>query len=192
MEGHPPTALLIKRYPNRKLYNTRSKEYITLDEVAEIVRQGIDILVVDHTNGEDLTAAVLSQILLGKERKQSGLLPVSFLSALVNAGEDAFELARRFLVASFDSNHFIDGEIKRRIEVLTSEGSITHQEGQVWMEKLQQVGRDAPLAQFSLEQTLSRSLQAYGYDSRAEYKRLLEQVEKLSEEVDQLMQDQDS
>ena len=53
--------LVIKRYPNRKLYDTEAKRYITLDGIAELIRQGAEVRVIDHTTDEDLTAVTLTQ-----------------------------------------------------------------------------------------------------------------------------------
>ena len=66
---------MIKRYPNRKLYDTEAKQYITLSGIAELIRQGGDIQVSDYATGEDLTALTLSQIIFEQEKKQSGFLP---------------------------------------------------------------------------------------------------------------------
>ena len=75
--------VVIKRYPNRKLYDTVAKQYIALEGVAELVRQGAEIKVVDHASGEDLTALTLTQIILEQEKKRPGLLTHSFLTDLI-------------------------------------------------------------------------------------------------------------
>ena len=67
--------ITIKRYPNRKLYNTDTKRYITLDGIAELIRDGESVQVVDHTTNEDLTSLTLSQIIFEQEKKKSGFLP---------------------------------------------------------------------------------------------------------------------
>jgi polyhydroxyalkanoate synthesis regulator protein len=64
--------IIIKRYPNRKLYNTEAKQYITLEGVADLIRQGAEIQVVDHASGEDLTAVTLTQIILSRKRSKAG------------------------------------------------------------------------------------------------------------------------
>ena len=65
---------IIKRYPNRKLYDTEAKKYITLDGIAELIRQGEEVVVIDHTTNEDLTAVTLTQIIFEQEKKSSGFL----------------------------------------------------------------------------------------------------------------------
>ncbi len=89
--------LLIKRYGNRKLYNTEQSRYITLEEIAKLVRQGRNVKVVDNENGNDLTAVTFAQIILEEEKNRSRLLPVSLLRELVQAGEATLqELVSRF------------------------------------------------------------------------------------------------
>ncbi len=77
---------VIKRYPNRKLYNTSSKQYITLEGIADMIRNGEEVQILDHNTGEDLTALTLTQIIFEQEKKQGGFLPRSVLTGLVQAG----------------------------------------------------------------------------------------------------------
>src|SRR3972149_6456510 len=76
----------IKRYPNRKLYDTETKQYITLKGIADLIRQGQDVRVVDYTSGEDLTALTLAQIMFDQEKKAGGFVPHPVLSGLIQAG----------------------------------------------------------------------------------------------------------
>ncbi len=82
---------LIKRYPNRKLYNTEAKAYVTLDEIAEMIRAGRDVHVVDHETGDDLTSLTLTQIILEQEKKSTGFMPRSLLTTIIRAGGDTLE-----------------------------------------------------------------------------------------------------
>lgn len=82
---------LIKRYPNRKLYNTEAKAYITLDEITEMIRSGRDVQVVDHETGDDLTSLTLTQIILEQEKKSTGFMPRSLLTTIIRAGGDTLE-----------------------------------------------------------------------------------------------------
>ena len=77
---------IIKRYPNRKLYNTNTKQYVTLDGIAGLIRQGEEIQILDHASGEDLTTVTLTQIILDQEKKQSGFLPLAVLTGLIQSG----------------------------------------------------------------------------------------------------------
>lgn len=80
-EGDPIT---IKKYANRRLYNTATSSYVTLDHLSQMVREGIEFAVYDAKSGEDITRAVLTQIIVEEESKNGqNLLPISFLRSLI-------------------------------------------------------------------------------------------------------------
>jgi polyhydroxyalkanoate synthesis repressor PhaR len=81
-------AVLIKRYANRKLYNTQSSRYITLKGIADLLESGEDVRVIDNESGEDITSITLSQILVDTERANRAV-PGSLLSGLFQRGGDA-------------------------------------------------------------------------------------------------------
>ena len=79
--------MLVKKYTNRRLYDTQSSRYVTLEELAERVKSGADLQVVDAKTGEDLTQSTLAQLIL-ESRGASKLLPVPLLLQLVRMGDD--------------------------------------------------------------------------------------------------------
>ena len=84
--------VVIKKYANRRLYNTSTSSYVTLDHLAEMVRAGTDFIVQDARNGEDITRAVLTQIIFEEESKQGqNLLPVQFLRRLIRFYGDSMQ-----------------------------------------------------------------------------------------------------
>lgn len=100
---------IIKRYPNRKLYDTEAKRYVTLDQIAEMIQARRDVLVIDHETGEDLTNLTLSQIIFEQEKKGAGFLQRSLLANLIRAGGDTLDQMRRALTAPL---HLDSGEKK--------------------------------------------------------------------------------
>lgn len=80
-------ARLIKRYGNRKLYDTSASAYITLEGVAVLVREGQDVRVIDNDSGEDLTALVFAQVIVEEQKKKSGLLSIPALRWIIREGE---------------------------------------------------------------------------------------------------------
>jgi polyhydroxyalkanoate synthesis repressor PhaR len=128
--------VVIKRYPNRKLYDTAAKQYIALEGVAELVRKGSEIKVVDHTTGEDLTALTLTQIILEQEKKRPGLLTHSFLTDLIRARGERISALRNNLKAPFHFWHQIDEEIKIRLQTLVQAGELSKNEADQLIEKL--------------------------------------------------------
>lgn len=77
----PP--VVVKKYANRRLYNTESSSYITLDNLADMVRQGRNFVVYDAKSGDDITRSVLTQIIVEEEGKGQNLLPINFLRQLI-------------------------------------------------------------------------------------------------------------
>ncbi|MBV8870913.1 MAG: polyhydroxyalkanoate synthesis repressor PhaR, partial [Acetobacteraceae bacterium] len=95
----PP--VVVKKYANRRLYNTESSSYITLDTLAEMVRQGRDFVVYDAKTGEDITRGVLTQIIVDEEGKGRALLPTTFLRQLIGFyGDQMQSLVPRYLEQS--------------------------------------------------------------------------------------------
>ena len=78
---------IIKRYTNRKLYDKQESRYVTLEEIARLVRRGEDVKVVDNETEDDLTAVTLAQIILEEEKNKTHLLSVPFLRKLIRTGE---------------------------------------------------------------------------------------------------------
>ena len=83
--------IIIKKYANRRLYNTARSSYVTLDHLAEMVREGEDFVVYDAKSGEDITRSVLTQIIFEEEAKGRNLLPVNFLRQLIRLYGDALQ-----------------------------------------------------------------------------------------------------
>jgi polyhydroxyalkanoate synthesis repressor PhaR len=84
--GSSGERVVIKKYANRRLYNTASSSYVTLEHLAEMVKQGVDFVVYDAKTNEDITRTVLTQIIFEEEEKSQGqnLLPIQFLRQLIS------------------------------------------------------------------------------------------------------------
>ncbi len=97
-------ALVVKRYGNRRLYNTESGGYLTTQDVIDIIRSGRDIQVFDSKSGEDVTKIVLTNIILEEEKLRSNLLPLPFLFQLIRFQGDAMQdFFQNYLSASFEA-----------------------------------------------------------------------------------------
>ena len=95
-------AYVIKRYSNRKLYDTQESRYVTLEEIEEMIRAGKEIQVVDAGSGEDLTSVTLTQIILESERNHRGTLPSAFLHQLIKYGETWQDFVQRSMKTSLE------------------------------------------------------------------------------------------
>ena len=96
-------VVIIKKYANRRLYDTESSSYITLERLAEMVRQKRQFKVVDAKTGEDLTRGVLAQIIMEEESRGTNMLPVNFLRQLISMyGDQMQAVVPQYLEASLE------------------------------------------------------------------------------------------
>lgn len=97
--------ILIKRYQNRKLYDTRNSTYVTLDDIARLVKAGEDVQIIDNKSDEDLTGVTLTQIIFEEGKKKKSLLPLGTLKKIIQDGggtiKDFFEKTIDTGVSSF-------------------------------------------------------------------------------------------
>jgi polyhydroxyalkanoate synthesis repressor PhaR len=90
-----PETRIIKRYANRKLYDTEHSRYVTLDQISEMIRQGDDVKIVDNKTKEDLTTVTLAQIIFEEEKKQRSFLPLAAMRNIIQSGGEWFAEAQR-------------------------------------------------------------------------------------------------
>src|SRR5690606_4066713 len=94
----------IKKYANRRLYNTGTSTYVTLEDLADMVKNGEDFTVIDAKTGDDITRSVLTQIIFEQENKGQNLLPITFLRQVIRFYGDSMQmLLPRYLEVSIDS-----------------------------------------------------------------------------------------
>jgi len=175
----------IKRYPNRKLYDTEAKQYITLDGIAEMIRQGREIQVIDYTTGEDLTAITLTQIIYEEEKKQSGFLPRSVLAGLIQAGGDRLNALQRNLLSSIGFLHQVDEEIKRRMVVLINEGNLDERQAQRLTDQLLSVRtHTSPEEEQAIEIEVERLLAERQIPTREDFEQIFRSLDALTDKLD--------
>jgi polyhydroxyalkanoate synthesis repressor PhaR len=111
--GAAGDAVIIKKYANRRLYNTASSSYITLEDLARMVRENVDFQVLDAKTGDDITHSILTQIIMDEEANGGQMLPVSFLRQLIGMyGNSMQALMPSYLEASMAN--FRDNQSKIR------------------------------------------------------------------------------
>ena len=103
-EARGGETIIIKKYANRRLYNTQSSSYITLDDLSRMTREGIDFQVVDAKTGADITHQILTQIIMEEESHGEQMLPISFLRQLISMyGNSMQALMPHYLEATMES-----------------------------------------------------------------------------------------
>ncbi len=177
---------VIKRYPNRKLYDTEAKQYVSLDQIAEFIRTGEDVYVVDNATGEDLTTVTLTQIIFEQEKKGSGFLPQAVLTGLIQAGGTTLSALRRTLASSVDLLYQVDEEIERRLQVLINRGEMAEEEASRLREKL--TSRRRPLLNDGAlsDAEVGRVLERQGVPTRADLQALSVRLDAVAAKLDSL------
>lgn len=97
-------TLTIKKYPNRRLYNTQQSTYITLEDVSDLIKKGSRIQVIDVNTGDDITPLVLTQIVMNKAKEDNAILPVSLLHLVIQYGESQLhDFFEKYLEAAIEN-----------------------------------------------------------------------------------------
>jgi len=119
--------IIIKKYANRRLYNTQSSKYITLDFLAELTRKDIDFKVIDAKSNEDITHGVLTQIIMDEENSGQQMLPVGFLKQLIAMYGDSMQgMVPQFLESSMDNFRKNQKQVQEVIETAITSGPFGH------------------------------------------------------------------
>ncbi len=113
--------MLIRKYPNRRLYNTSSKTYVNLNDLAALIRQGEEVQVVDAKTGEDLTRVVLTQIIVEDAKDTPTGLPLELLRQLIMASDRAGqEFIMWYLKSAFDTYEKVQDTVRTRLDEVRS------------------------------------------------------------------------
>ena len=172
---------IIKRYSNRKLYDTQTNKYVNLEEVAELIRNGEEISVINNETGEDITAVTLTQIIMDREKKEGNFLPRTILSALIQAGGESINTIRQKLIQPPDFIQQVDDEISKWLQGLIQRGEIAEEVGKKIHTKIIEnslVKRNLPLLTY---QEIQASLARHNLPTREEFQQLIDQVDKLAD-----------
>ena len=126
MARKPPSedgVITIKKYANRRLYNTATSSYVTLDDLCQMVKDELDFVVYDAKTGDDITRSVLTQIIVEEENKGTNLLPIGFLRQLIQFYGDSLQgLLPRYLEQSMSA--FIHNQEQMRDYVQNAFGGM--------------------------------------------------------------------
>lgn len=181
--------MIIKRYANRKLYDTHAKRYVTLPDIAEMVRRGDEVTVLDHASGEDITSQIQAQIIFEQERQARRGLPTTVLTGLIQASGETLNQLRQTLLP-LDWTARLDSEIEHRIQKLIETGELSERQGTRLLAQLLSVSpapRGGTLDVLRAEQqALERWLHVRQTPTRTEIRELSNRIQKLSLELDAL------
>ncbi len=172
-------AVLIKRYANRKLYNTETSRYITLKGISDLIEGGEDVRVVDNETGEDITSIALSQILVDRERSRT--LSGSALSDLVHRSGDVIASAFRKHVG--EATGGLEEFQKNMRRFLEANGD---KENREITRITEWIAAATPELEKILQRGIERVVQALDLPSRTEIDAIHRQLESILEKLDRI------
>ena len=162
-----------------------AKQYITLNGLADLIREGEEIQVIDHASGDDLTAVTLTQVVLEQEKKQSGLWSGFPLADLIRSGGDHLTALQRGLF-SHSFWRQIDEEIRQRVQALVHLGEMSVAEGETLIGKMIAQGIALREKSRNLEPVESLKLEDLEEYLRKNQIPTQDDLERLSQQIDQL------
>jgi polyhydroxyalkanoate synthesis repressor PhaR len=116
-----PVPIVIKKYPNRRLYNTSSSRYINLEDIAAYIREGKDVQVVDAQTGEDITRVTLTQIIVDDAKQQPTGLPLELLKQLiVSSDQVGREFIMWYLKSAYEAYHAVQTKLQSGLTEMQS------------------------------------------------------------------------
>lgn len=124
-------ARLVKRYGNRKLYDTSESRYVTLEEIGRWVKAGEEVRILENDTGEDLTAVTFAQIILEEERRKSGLLSLRMLREIIQHGEAALQGIATTVDRGMEAIRTAPERAGRRVQELTQISQISERLSQL-------------------------------------------------------------
>lgn len=128
---------IIKRYQNRKLYDTESSCYVTLEDIASMIKRGEDVTVIDNKTKEDLTGVTLTQIIYEEEKKRRSILPLDALKKVIRtSGASLSEIFDRVIQPGLTSIHSAREEVEKVVGRLVKRGRIDPEEGKSLVKEL--------------------------------------------------------
>lgn len=179
----------IKRYSNRKLYDTQDKRYITLEQISALVRDGEDIRVIDNSSGEDLTTVTLSQVLLDQEKKKEAPLPKwAFLDMIQRSSTNVLDGLKKGVFAWFENSFVSDEIIDKNVEKMVKGGQITKDEAtKLKTEFKSRAGAFKKRIDDMVERRVDEILGALNIPSKSELAKLNERLDDLNKKVEELL-----
>jgi polyhydroxyalkanoate synthesis repressor PhaR len=178
----------IKRYANRKLYDSTDKNYITLDQIAELIKAGQEISVVDNQTGEDLTSTTVSQILARDKKIKNGDVVSSVLIQLLRKGGGTLVDYGKKYVSLWESGlTMAEDEIDRLVNRLVKDKELSESEGSKLKKDI--AGRADDLKQWigdKVDQRVNHTLDLMNLASKEQVANLTTKIDALTQKVDKL------
>lgn len=182
---------IIKKYSNRKLYDTKEKKYINLSEISRLIREGEEVRVINNETKEDITSLILAQIIVEQEKSKKIMLPsiLSPLKILKTGGEDMFRLGRKMLLAGLGALSLTKERANEIAEELIKKGELSQSESKEFvMDLLDKAEKEKDKLLEKIRAEIEKHLEKMNFASKEYVDKLEKKIDKLGEKIDKLSQ----
>jgi len=181
---------IIKKYANRKLYDVKEKKYVNLSEISRLIREEVEVKVIDNKTKEDITSLVLAQIIVEQEKTKKIMLPSILypLKILIKkGGEDMFRLGRKMFLAGIGTLSLTKEKAKNIADDLIKRGELSQSESKEFIVDLLDLAeceKDRLIEKIKPE--IDKSLEKMNFASKKCVDNLEKKIDELGNKIDQL------
>jgi polyhydroxyalkanoate synthesis repressor PhaR len=177
----------IKRYANRKLYDTESSHYVSLQDILQLVRDGEDIEVADSRTGEDLTSVTLAQAMAEEEKSEGSKLPLDVLKELIKRGSESVdEFMRVSRLASKGAVSIAEESASKYYEKLVDSGEMSEDEARGYLRQLSRAVTDRRRSMENrVDERVRTYVKAMELPTRSDFDKIGKKIDSLVEKLDE-------
>ena len=182
---------IIKKYSNRKLYDTKEKKYVNLAEVSRLIREGEEIKVIDNQTKEDITSLVLAQIIVEQEKTKKIMLPsiLSPLKLFKKGGEDMFKLGRKMFLGGLGLASLTKERANEIAQELIKKGELSQTESKEFvLDLMDKAEKEKDKLLEKIRPEIEKSLEEMNFASKESVEELEKKIDELGEKIDKLSQ----
>ncbi len=180
---------IIKKYSNRKLYDTKEKKYVNLSEVSRLIREGAEVKVINNKTKEDVTSLVLAQIIVEQEKTKKIMLPSIFspLKLLKKGGEDMFKLGRKMFLGGLGLASLTKERANEIAQELIKKGELSQSESKEFViDIMDKAEKEKDRLIEKIKPEIDKSLEKMNFASKKCVDNLEKKIDELGNKIDQL------
>lgn len=188
-KGDGMEEYIIKKYLNRKLYDTKEKKYVNLSEISRLIREGIDLKVIDNHSKKDITSLVLAQIIVEQEKTKKIMLPslLSPLNLLRKGGGSMFFLTKKMLLAGIGILSLTREKAEKITEDLIKRGEVNESESKEFvMELLDKAEKEKNRLIEKIKPDIEKEIEKTNYSLKDSVINLEKKIDDLSNKIEQI------
>jgi polyhydroxyalkanoate synthesis repressor PhaR len=182
---------IIKKYSNRKLYDTKEKKYVNLSEISRLIRERAEVKVIDNETKEDITSLILARIIVEQEKSKKIMLPsiLSPLKILKTGGENMFKLGRKMFLGGLGIVSLTKERAKEIAQELIKKGELSQSESKEFVvDLLDKAEKEKDRLIEKIKPEIDKRLERMNFASKKSVDNLEKKIDDLGNKIDQLFQ----